>query len=317
MQARRARLNSEDGPRHDDKHYCIENAWQHICSCPDTDCLDPETLGVTHVVADYRVRAHGPGGAGPWCEPLRVNFPAVTHNKGSNIIDGGSPSTERKVFVGGGTTEEDDEEQRRPMAYIRPGTGKRNPLTGEVGRPWSARRPLQMSSPSAAVAMAAVDNRYRRAGGSKQLLWGALASPRASRGCRMASSTAVSGSDKTSWTPVLCGYDKGGVLDGKGRGDGLVDSNNSTESEVEPTEVAAVVGRSSTAVDTINSDVADVVEVDVPEELKLILREDMGVSRKSGCGAAGSWVGMGKQNQDLRGRAVDRSGASTDLTIER
>lgn len=45
-----------------------------MCSSPEIGCLDPATLGVARVIADYRVRAEGPGGKGPWCEPLRVDL---------------------------------------------------------------------------------------------------------------------------------------------------------------------------------------------------------------------------------------------------
>lgn len=170
--------------------------WKDLCSCLEIGCLDPTTLGVAHIVAEYRVRAEGPGGKGPWSESLPVDIivPAVENAekrvgmsfggvRGSGSGGGGGSLAVSSVTCASG--EDEGASPRQPMDFFRPGTRARDPLTGEARRIWTKQKPLQVSPPPPAVAamvlpgaavtartIAAAENKHRRAGGSNQLLWG-------------------------------------------------------------------------------------------------------------------------------------------------
>lgn len=185
-------------------------SWQDVSRvCPDTVCLDPNTLGVAHVVSDYRVRAEGPGGSGPWCEPLPVDLLIADELDGTEQLTGAS------VLA-------DGDSWRRPMATVHPGSRERDSLTGEVRRSRVMRRPFQKCPSSSAVAAAVVAkekwdiHRHGRevgvgaagpiggeSGEKKQFFWSALASPRAARGCLAA---AVSLRSDTARTTAGIGY---------------------------------------------------------------------------------------------------------------
>lgn len=168
------------------------HSWQDVCSCPEIGGLDPATLGVAHIVADYRVRAEGPGGKGPWCEPLRVDMNVPDDDSeeifcvSSDCDGGGGDATSGVVSsVTFAAKMDAGSSERRPMGFVRPGARARDPLTGEARRLWTKQRPLRVSPPAAVVAtlvlpgaevtartIAATEHRHRRAGGSKQLWWG-------------------------------------------------------------------------------------------------------------------------------------------------
>lgn len=160
------------------------------------------------------MRGHGPGGSGDWCKPLPVDLLVAGESLDVDTAGDGCtisviPKEGSVVTMGDKIMVVDSSKKycgRSPMPYRASGSRERDSLTGEVRRAWHARgklmkRPLQMHPPSAAVAAAVSgapisaaihlkyspsDYRHRRAGGSKQLLWGMLASPRESRMCRAA-----------------------------------------------------------------------------------------------------------------------------------
>lgn len=241
--------------------------WRNVCSCPDTACLDPDTLGVARILADYRVRAEGPGGLGPWSQALRVDL------IGEPLYEGERNGIEDVV---------DDEEPGRPMAFVRAGTRERDSLTGEVRRPWTKRRPLTMSPPSpdmaatvspataaaAAATAKAMDHLHKRAGGNtgKQLVWESLASPRAAHGCRTAaSSSPMTG---TCWVPAVCEYN---TDDEEGGQNGETDAGDPVHGRKIPPE--ELFRRSPT--DRIDG---RIVKPEVPHELVLLPEDEMDIS---------------------------------------
>lgn len=168
------------------EHHAIGVCWQRVCSCPGTSCLDPNTLGIARIDADYRVRAEGPGGISPWCEPLHVDLVSVvSDDPGDKEPD---PAVIKLPTAGdsGGVVYDREPPPDRPMPYLRPGSRERDSLTGEVRRRRTVRRPLQMSIPSPAVpaapaaaavalpsaALASVQHRHRRVSGRKQIISG-------------------------------------------------------------------------------------------------------------------------------------------------
>lgn len=157
-------------------------------------CLDPTTLGVPHIIAEYRVRAEGPGGKGPWSDSLPVDMVVPVVEGADNLFDI-MPSGDVKDGGGGGSVavssvtcvseNKGTTSPRQPMNFFRPGTRVRDPLTGEARRLWTKQRPLRVSPPPLAVAalvhpgavvtaktIAAAEHKHRRTGGSNQLLWG-------------------------------------------------------------------------------------------------------------------------------------------------
>lgn len=155
--------------------------------------MDPATLGVARIIAEYRVRAEGPGGKGPWSESLPVDIvvPAVENADKrfgmpfGDVRDGGGGGSAAVSSVTCASLEDKGVSPRQPMDFFRPGTGVRDSLTGEARRPRTKQRPLRVSPPPPAVAVlvlpgavvtartiAAVEHKHRRAGGSSQLLWG-------------------------------------------------------------------------------------------------------------------------------------------------
>lgn len=158
-------------------------------------CLDPTTLGVSHIIAEYRVRAEGPGGKGPWSESLPVDIVVPAVEKTDQPFS--MPSGETRGGGGGGggsvavssvtclSSEDKGTSPRQPMDFFRPGTRVRDPLTGEARRLRTKQRPLRVSPPSPAVAalvlpgagvtaktIAVAERKHRCAPGSNQLLWG-------------------------------------------------------------------------------------------------------------------------------------------------
>lgn len=151
------------------------------------------------------MRAEGPGGIGPWCEPLHVDLVSdVPGDPGGKEPD---PAAAKLSTAGssGGVVYDREAPPDRPMPYLRPGSRERDSLTGEVRRRRTAHRPLQMSIPSPAVpvvaaaatppsaAVASVQHRHRRVSGSKQLLSG---------GARWAPAPGGHGGGGQSWTAL-------------------------------------------------------------------------------------------------------------------
>lgn len=190
---------------------------------------------------------------------------------------------------------EEKDRVRTPMAYTRPGTRERDSLTGEIHQRWINGRPPSMSSPTPAVgaadlrpgsattaaiamqaaAVAEADHRHRRAGGSRHLLWGALASPRAARGSLVAATT---------------GYGRKGLREGNGgKGvDGIMSAiaEKSGEQVMTGQVIRADTSTSDTqgeeeegsthpTVETACPVTADVV---VPHALALLLRDQLDVT---------------------------------------
>ncbi|CBJ31425.1 hypothetical protein Esi_0255_0016 [Ectocarpus siliculosus] len=319
VQARRPRPSSpEDQVTRDANHPhpppTPAHPWQVVCSCPEIGCLDPATLGVPHVLADYRVRAEGPGGKGPWCEPLRVDLLVQedTPRNGLCLPSGGgggggggsggrgggcesSGAVSSVTFVA--AKQEKRHSGRQPMDFVRPGARARDPLTGEARRRlWVNQRPLKVPPPPAAVATlvlpgavvtartrttAMAEHRCRLAGGSNQLLWGALASPRAARGCR------VEGTLSSRAAPGAAG------VSGFNR---AISGGDDPENSRGPKTEGEHVGPRSPARGGRGERLAVAA---MPHELALLLREELDVSRRLGCDEAGPWESEG------RGGAVD------------
>lgn len=295
LQARRSQPLSGDGASPTSTG-AVESPWEDVCSSQETDCLDPATLGATQIVAHYRVRAEGPGGTGPWCEPLQTDLLALLA-AGDSFTD--SPTDGTDAF---GLTKEG--EPGRPMGPFRPGAKERESLTREVRRPWTARRPLQMSPPSpvaaaaaaaavvprsaaTAATVAAADHLHRRAGGSKQLLWGALASPRAARGRRAAAAASLGLG--AVWAPAPCGHN--------GEGGGAAVDGASDEREIR--EVGGNLGRSRSRSEGV---VGVPRDAGVPHNLAVaeIVREEVAASRPIGNGTPETWEG-GEESRCGRG----------------
>lgn len=235
----------------------IRHPWRHVCSCSDTTCLDPSTLGVSRIFADYRVRAQGPGGVGPWSDPLRVDTLTKTlrrSNSDRSKDDKGVSDWRGTSGSGNGTD---------------PWTRDRDPLEdfGHLHRTMSQQTQLNinMSPPSstvsallspaaeaaAAATMVASEHLYKRAGGSSKLLWGTLANPRSSHRrhhvAAAAELKALTGNEICGWfPPALCGLDaaEDEIASGSDSAEGYVDQS-SWEIEEE--------GSSCTAVGTVVS----------------------------------------------------------------
>eukprot|EP00752_Nemacystus_decipiens_P012770 g11309.t1 len=290
-------------------------------------CLDPTTLGVPHIIAEYRVRAEGPGGRGPWSESLPVDmFVPVVEGSAKPF---NMPSGDVKGGDGGGgsvtvssvtciSSEDKGTSSRQPMDFFRPGTRARDPLTGEARRLWTKQRPLRVSSPPPAVAalvlpgavvtartIAAAEHKHRRAGGSNQLLWGALASPRAARGCRMAATLTSSGmAPEETETPALAPSDD---INHDIRGRAAVDGGNPYK--LQGTTVAGE------ALPPTSRDGGDcTAEAAVPPYLAMMLREEMDVSWRLGCSAVGRRDGRIEGGEGCGGRKPGGDGASTGLS---
>ncbi|CAB1111661.1 unnamed protein product [Ectocarpus sp. CCAP 1310/34] len=304
VQARRLRPSSpEDQVTRDANHPhpppTPAHPWQDVSSCPEIGCLDPATLGVPHVLADYRVRAEGPGGKGPWCEPLRVDLLVQEDTPRNGLClssGGGGGGCESSGAVSSVTFAAAEQEKRhsgrQPMDFVRPGARARDPLTGEARRRlWANQRPLKVPPPPAAVATlvlpgavvtagarttAVAEHRRRLAGGSNQLLWGALASPRAARGCRVErtlSSRAAPGAAEVSGfnSAISGGDDPENSRGPKTEGEHVGPRSRARGGRGERLAVAAM-----------------------PHELALLLREELDVSRRLGCDEAGPWESEGR-----------------------
>ncbi|CAM9995358.1 unnamed protein product [Ectocarpus sp. 12 AP-2014] len=273
--------------------------WQDVCSCPEIGCLDPATLGVPHVLADYRVRAEGPGGKGPWCEPLRVDLLVREDTPRNGLClssgGGGGGGCESSGAVSSVTFAAAKQEKRhsgrQPMDFVRPGARARDPLTGEARRRlWANQRPLKVPPPAAAVATlvlpgavvtararttAVAEPRCRLARGSNQLLWGALASPRAARGCRV---------ERTLSSRVAPGVTEvSGFNSAISGGDDPENSRGQTEGEHVGPRRRARGGRGER-----------LAVAAMPHELACLLREELDVSRRLGCDEAGPWESEGR-----------------------
>lgn len=181
------------------------------------------------------------------------------------------------------------------MEYFRPGTKERDSLTGEVRRPWTARRPLHMPQSSPAVAamvlpgatatavtVAVADYQHRRAGGSQQLLWSALASPRAAHKCRLAATAPPR--LRSAWAHTLGDHREG-------------------KSGVDAADPGSGVG-----------DAVGYSDADVPHELALILREYMGASSVFVCGTA--WPSEGMEGSWCSRKVGEEASADAGLGIE-
>ncbi|CAM9790995.1 unnamed protein product [Ectocarpus fasciculatus] len=312
VQARRPQPSSPEGQVTRDANHphpppTTAHPWQDVCSCPEIGCLDPATLGAPHVLADYRVRAEGPGGKGPWCEPVRVDLVVQEDTTQNGLCvssggGGGGGGCESSGAVSSVTFAAAKQEKRhsgrQPMDFVRPGARARDPLTGEARRRlWVNQRPLKVPPPPAAVATlvlpgavvtararttAVAEHRCRLTSGSSQLLWGALASPRAARGCR------VEGTPSSRAAPGaadVCGFNhaiSGGDDPENNRGP-------KTEGESVGPRTRARGGRGERLAVSA-----------MPHDLALLLREELDVSCRLGCDQAGPWESEG------RGGAVDR-----------
>ena len=162
----------------------VGRSWQDVCSTPGIGCLDPGTLGAAHVVAEYRVRAEGPGGKGPWCEPLRVDLlvpaPDIDSGGGEDRLpanDFGGASGDGSGAVSSVTCAAREERRgappsssRQPMEFFRPGTRPRCSLTGDARRP-RARQTNGAGAAARTMPVVAQEDK-RRAGSSSQIWWG-------------------------------------------------------------------------------------------------------------------------------------------------
>lgn len=269
------------------------------------------------VTADYRVRGEGPGGCGPWCKPLPVNL-VVTEES----LDAASAECTTSVLCKEGSTVATDsllrrdrtgEPERCPMAYRRSGSTERDSLTGEARRAWGTGkvmgRPLQMRPPSPSVAAAvsgkslaaaismkamASDGLHRRAGGSKQLLWGALASPREEQISRAAAAmkrggavgtsdgtnitVAASADSQTSCTDTHDGPDR--EQDGENRdhgGNGNA-GNDQLNNETGCNQCETVVQQSR------SFEVGPMSSEAMPQALAMLLREELDISPSTASG---------------------------------
>lgn len=326
LQVRRSRLLTGDGTPPAASPVAVETSWQDLCSSQETSCLDPATLGATQLAAHYRVRAEGPGGTGPWCEPLQTDLPTLLAAVGNSLIDDRTDGTNvvdlTKKEGGPG----------RPMGPYRPGTRERESLTREVRRPRTARRPLQVSPPppispppstaaAAAVAaaatvavdvpgsaataatVAAADHLHRRAGGSKQLLWGALASPRVARGRRAAAAAALGLG--AVWAPAPCGHN------GEGRGDADI---GGAFHEREIREVDRKLGPSRSRFEGAGGVLRD---AGVPHKLGVpeIVHEEVAASWPTRSGVSETREG-GEESRCSR-RPEENAGAGVDVDTDR
>eukprot|EP00903_Cladosiphon_okamuranus_P005715 g5674.t1 len=303
----------------------LGHAWKTLCSCMEIGCLDPITLGVAHIVAEYRVRAEGPGGKGPWSEPLPVDIvvPAV---ETADKLFSRLPSGDVRGSGGGGcsvavssvtclSSEDKGVSPRQPMDFFRPGTGARDPLTGEVRRLWSKQRPLRVSPPLPAMAtlvlpgtvvntkaICAVEHKHRRAGDSNQLLWGALASPRATRGCRIAETLTLSAmSPEGSEMGTFGNANNDGISSG-----GVIDGGNS-EKLREKTLVGEALAPKNHGRGHFKAEAA------VPYFLAMMLREELDISCRLGSHPAGGRDDMMEDNDGCDGQEEAADGSIAGL----
>lgn len=296
-----------------------------MCSSQETGCLDPSTLGATQQLAvHYRVRAEGPGGTGPWCEPLQTDLLSLVAAAG-----GGDSSTDGLADGGpidGIDLTPEGGRSGRPMSAFRPGTKERESLTRDVRRPRTARRPLKMSPsspvPAAAAAaataaavpgsaataataatVAAADYLHRRAGGSKQLLWGALGSPRVARGRRAAAATALGLG--AVWAPAPCVHSgvEGGGVDAAAPAAATV---SGIPGEGKTREVDGKLGRSRSRVEGIGGVPRD---AGIPHKLAKDVSRLLGGGGPLGNDVTGRW-GSGEEGVE------ESAGAGVGLDID-
>lgn len=256
----------------------IWHPWRQVCSCSDTTCLDPSTLGVSKLLADYRVRAQGPGGVGPWSELLRVDTLAKTlrrsnsaRSKDENDVSDGRGRSGSGNGNDPGTRNRDPREE---LGHLPRTTSQRTQLNINMSPPSSTVSALLSPAAEAAAAasMVASEHLYKRAGGSKKLLWGTLANPRSAHRrhdvAAAAELEAMTGNEIYGWfPPALCGLDAAE--------DKIVSGSEGAEGCVGLSSREIEEARSScTAVGTVVSGGTD----EVPPEVALMLRKQVDLS---------------------------------------
>lgn len=152
--------------------------------------------------------------------------------------------------------------------------GQRTQLNTNMSPPSSAVAALLLpaAESAAAATMAATEHLHKRAGGSKQLLWGTLVAPRsAHRRHHVAAAAkvkALTGNEICGWLhPALCGLD---VAEDK-----IVSGPDGPEGDVgQSSREVEEVGSSRTVVGTVVSGGT----AEVPPELELMLRKRVELS---------------------------------------